>query len=96
MVRPAGFEPATCRLGNDCSGAVSVDGQELTTAPPRPSADSPAVEKLEAAARCDTVRPEPSDGELERVASAWATLPPPLKAAILTIVDAAGTDRRDS
>lgn len=90
LVPPAGVEPATPTLGNDRSGAVSVDGQELTTVPPRPPADSPAVEQRRAASECEEVRS--GEGELKLVVQAWGDLAPPLKAAILAMVRAASED----
>lgn len=89
VVPPAGVEPATPALGNDCSGAVSVGGQELTTVPPRPPADSPAVEQRGGATRRDAGGLDGEKHDIEVVARAWPHLPRELKLAILALVRAA-------
>ena len=76
-------------LGNDCSGVASVDGQELTTGPTRPSAHSPAVEKRPCAAPCDG---EVGEAALTEIVQAWPRLPQNVKVAVLAIIPAVNHD----
>lgn len=86
VVRPAGLEPATCRLGNDRSAAASVEGQGLLTTTTRPSADSPAVEQRGGATIRDVVRRELADNDIDVVVRAWPHAPREIQLAILALV----------
>jgi Enolase, N-terminal domain/Phage integrase family len=85
---------AQTRLGTDCSGAGSIDGQELTTTPPRPPADPPAVEQRDDASTREAVRCQEGDEELESVTRAWPNLSHPLKAAIMAMLHASAESVR--
>lgn len=75
-MRPAGFEPTTCGLGNRRSASEAPELQEVTTAPQATPADSPAVP------------PDAHGTELARIIAAWPKLPESVRAGILAMVRA--------
>lgn len=85
-MRPARVELATCGLGNDGSGAVSVGRQGVAAGPPETSAESPAAPQRQGTARCDVLPADPVDEDLRRVIAAWPTLEGTLRDAVLALV----------
>ena len=84
LARPGRFELPTCGLGNRKPTAEVPVFEPVTNASGTSPAETPAP--AQQANRCESVRELATDPNLVLVVGAWATLPGPLKAAILAMI----------